>query len=776
MLVFVVDASAQWSGREVTRARPVARVIASAGVHGHLLDPVCNDDDALVAAPEGLFTYAVVRAAAAPDHPMVLDAGGLLAPHGVMRFAAEREPAAVADMVAELGYRVLAFGQSDLGAPRRPMLDVSHELRRRNIAMIATNLRCIDEATPLCDVLVDASDGISMHTVLDAQVAVLSLLDEDTLEHVAPDLAAGLSIDPVDTTLEARVGEARRAGADVVITILNVSVDRTLSLLTTLPTEARPDLVILSNAGGELFSARPPGGEVAIVAPAPGDAAEIIIRNDQGLRVYQSVDAEPLAMRGISSGEPVLDLADEIGDAYCAAWGHTLPGAHLTEPIDAIGIATLAAQIARERAGADVSVLNIGAVDSTWRPSREGALTESDVYVALQYDEPLVVADVSRAWIEALARRLGSAGLVTPGLTTTGGTQVGGRSLVTRASYRVVTLRFLASGGDSALEGLDPQEEPDWEPLGESLTLRSVVRDALDDRDPRDPRVVRSAPNDAPEWLLTGSLDGTFAGSSISNPGYDVASLNRSSTVSLGLELNLGASASAPDWTWDNTFVTRYRTQWSPSSTAGMAGAFSEAIDQIQLRSTGAWRGLFRGTTGSHEWYVPDPYIEAFVESELTQPEGPTARNFHWLLVRPLAGLRFTLMPELDIKFDVGFQTQALAWGLQDAMGNPEGTIDGGVGALLTLRPWDLIRDGDRHTTLSGTVDFFWSDPLTRNLWQLRGQLDAQIDLAGPLSLALGVRLYLQRDELFAHDALGAAVDATAGVRISGIGRLVGPR
>ena len=757
----------------MTRARTIARVIASAGVHGHLLDPACDERDALVAAPEGLFTYAVVRAAAAPDHPMVLDAGGLLAPHGVMRFAAEREPAAVADMVAALGYRALAFGAPDLGAPRRPMLDVGHELRRRNIAMIATNLRCIDEATPLCDVLVDASDGISMHTVLDARVAVLSLLDEDTLEHVAPDLAAGLSLDPIDATLEARVGEARRAGADVVITILDVSVDRTLSLLTTLPTEARPDLVILSNAGGELFSARPPGGEVAIVAPAPGDAAEIIIRNDQGLRVHQSVDAEPLAMRGISSGEPVLDLADEIGDAYCAAWGHTLPGAHLAEPIDAIGIATLAAQIARERGGADVSVLNIGAVDSTWRPSREGALTESDVYVALQYDEPLVVADVSRAWIEALAHRLDSAGLVTPGLTTTDGTQVGGRALVTRASYRVVTLRFLASGGDSALEGLDPQQEPDWQPLGENMTLRSVVRDALSLRDARDPRVVRSAPSDAPEWLLTGSLDGTFAGSSISNPGYDVASLNRSSTVSLGLEVNLGASASAPDWTWDNTFVTRYRTQWSPSSMPGASGAFSEAIDQIQLRSTGAWRGLFRASTGPHEWYVPDPYIEAFVESELTQP---AARNFHWLLVRPLAGLRFTLMPELDVKLDVGFQTQALAWGLSDMAGNPEGTLDGGVGALVTLRPWDLIRDGDRHTTLSGTVDFFWSDPLTRNLWQLRGQIDAQIDLAGPLSLTLGVRLYLQQDGLYAQGALGAAVDATAGLRVSGIGRLVGPR
>jgi len=634
--------------------------------------------------------------------------------------------------------------------------------------MIATNLLCVDEALALCDILVDASDGISMHRVLDAQVAVLSLLDEDTLQHVAPDLAAGLTIEPIEETLEGRVQQAYAAGADVVIAILDMSVDRTLSMLTALPAGARPDLVILSNAGDELFSARPPGGEVAIVAPAPGDAAEIIIRHDEALRTSRTVSSEPLAMRGISSGEPVLDLGDEIGEAYCEAWGHTLQGAHLAEPIDAAGIAHLAAQIARERAGADVAVLNVAAVDATWRPSREDALTESDVYVALQYDEPLVVADVSRAWIEALAHHAAAYGLVTPGLDIAT-SEVGGRGLVTRASYRVVTLRFLASGGDSALEGLDPRDEPDWQPLGETATLRSVVRDALSRRDTRDPRAVRQHEGDTPEWLLTGSLDGTFAGSSISNPGYDVASLNRSSTVSLGLEVNLGASASAPDWTWDNTFVTRYRTQWSPSSAAGTSGAFSEAIDQIQLRSTGAWRGLFRGTTRSHAWYVPDPYIEAFVESEVTQPG---SRNFHWLLVRPLLGLRFTLMPELDIKFDAGFQTQALAWGLLDPAGQPEGTVDGGLGVLVTLRPWDLLRDGDRHTTLSGTADFFWSDPLTRNLWQLRGQIDAQIDIAGPFSITLGVRLYLQQDR---QVALGAAVDATAGIRVSGIGRVVGP-
>ncbi len=744
------------------RVHTVARVIASAGVQGHLLDPVCDESTALAPADEGLFTYAVVRAARAPDHPMVLDAGGLVAPNGVMRFVAERDPQALAEMVRALGYRALAFGESELGSPRQDMIAVARELRARGIPMITSNLRCHGDARPLCDQLVDAGDGISMHTVRDTRVAVLALLRENALAHVSPDLAAGLSLDPLDEAVEHDVRQARRQGAEIVIAVLTLSVDRTLQLINGLPPEARPDLVVLANAGTHLFSARPTSIETTIVAPAPGDAAEIVVRDEDDLRVPRTMASEPLAMRGISTGEPVFDLADEVGDAYCDAWGRTLPGAHLARPIDAVGIATLAAEIARERAGADVAVLNLAAVDRTWRPAREGALTESDVYVALQYDEPLVVADVSRAWIEALAARTVHGHLITPGLDAAHGPRVGDRPLVTRTHYRVVTLRFLANGGDGTLDGLDPHEAPDWRPLDDT-TLRSVVRDALAHRDSRDPRDVRAHPGDTPEWLLSGSLDGAFTGSSISNPGYDVSSLNRSSTVALGLEVNLAASASAPDWTWENALVARYRTQWSATG-----HAFSEAIDQIQLRSTGSWRG-FHTASATHEWYVPDPYLEAFVETEFTRPD---ARNFHWFLVRPLGGLRFTLIPELDVKLDVGFQTQALATGLLDSTGQPEDTVDGGLGVVVTLRPWDLLRDGDRHTTLSGTADLFWSDPLTRNLWQLRGQLDAQIDLAGPLSITLGVRLYLQQDR---QVALGAAVDATAGLRISSVGRLVGP-
>lgn len=165
--------------------------------------------------------------------------------------------------------------------------------------------------------------------------------------------------------------EARRQGADVVVAVLQLGTDEALDVTSALPDDARPDVVVLSMPT-HLFTARPTTVRPLVVAPRPGDAALVVVRDEDGLRISRSATAEPLAMRGISTGEPVLDLADEIGEAYCDAWGHVLAGAHLARPIDPPGIALLAAQIARERASADVAVVNVGAVDPGWRPAREG--------------------------------------------------------------------------------------------------------------------------------------------------------------------------------------------------------------------------------------------------------------------------------------------------------------------------------------------------------------------------------------------------------------------
>ena len=170
-----------------------------------------------------------------------------------------------------------------------------------------------------------------------------------------------------------------------------------------------------------------------------------------------------------------------------------------------------------------------------------------------------------------------------------------------------------------------------------------------------------------------------------------------------------------------------------------------------------SWRGL-RQHDG--DVWVPDPYIEAFLETEVTRPDD---RDWHWLLVRPTVGARFPLAEELDVKLQVGLQAQPL---------EPGNEAEAGAGVLLLVRPWTIFEAGDRSLTLEGNADFFWIDLFEDNRWQLRGQLDMALDLAGPLSMTFGATLYAQQDP---GGQLGFALTATAGLRLGAVTRVVGP-
>jgi hypothetical protein len=757
----------------------VARIIASGGVQGHFGVPVCTDGRDLAPHPRAAYTYALVRQARAADRPLVIDTGGLLEPGGVVRFAAEHDPRTVARLVRALGYRALALGESDLAARPARHIRVLEALRSRGIPVVASNLRCRASARALCNAVIDAADEAPVLEVGERRAAILAMLDPAVLRRIEPERARGLSLAPIAEALPEAVARARER-ADLVVAVLALGIEDALARLDALDSAGRPDLVILADPASHLLFARPTSIVPAVVSPPSDDAVEVVVREDNEVRAgIPQMIAQPLGLAGVTAGQPVLDFLDRIGPAYCATWGRVLAGGHLERSIDADGIATLVAGLVRSSVDADVAILNTAIIDATFQPARPHELTESDLYVALEHDEPVFEAWVPREWIVELATRRERHRLVVPGLTGTGGNlRVRGRPLVPRARYRVVTIRFLARGGDGVLPSLPAGVT--WTPvrlsslrfgalagdelereLDPALSLREIALRALSQRDPRDPRDALRDGSEAPEWIIQGFVDGTFAGSSVSNPArYDASLLNRASTVALGLEVNLRADATAPAWTWENLGIFRYRTQWTPGpEMMGIRGpgAFTEAVDQIQLRSTASYRGL-RDAPG--DVWVPDPYVEVFVESEVTQP---TSRAFHWLLLRPTLGARFPLTTDLELKLQTGLQAQLLQQGNEAELG---------VGVLLTLRPWDLLRDGDRRVQLQGLVDFFYADPGDANRWQLRGSFDASLDLAGPLAITFGVRAYLQQDR---GADVGVAIDATAGLRLGTLTRAVGP-
>ena len=144
--------------------RTIARVIATGAVDGRFARPVCDQTDTLLPAETSAFTYALLRSAREPDQPMVIDTGGLLAPHGVAHYSAEHRPAALAQMVRDLGYRALTLGLNDLAAPREPMIEVIRELRALRVPMLASEAEVLQDAVSTavgCVCAVAAPHGVA---------------------------------------------------------------------------------------------------------------------------------------------------------------------------------------------------------------------------------------------------------------------------------------------------------------------------------------------------------------------------------------------------------------------------------------------------------------------------------------------------------------------------------------------------------------------------------------------------------------------------------------
>lgn len=758
--------AAQEAARDI---RNSARVLATAGINGRFGEAMCVGDRTVQPHEASAFTGSLVHRAEGADAPLIVDTGGLLAPHGVARFAARDLPEVLADLVTQLGYDTLAFGENDMGAPRPRTIELARVLSRRGVPYVASNLRCDEEGSALCEVVVDASDPSPLVATGNERAAFLAFLDPEVLARVAPDRSIGLRVDPIADSLPTAVRAARAAGATLVIAVLDVTSDEAFALARGLPDDGRPDLVLIADEGDDLLFARPASVVPALVAPPLGHGVEVLVGESDELQAGFEMLAVPLEAEGETAAPPVHAFAAAVGPAYCRAWGRALAGGRLAREIDAPSVAGLAAQIVREFAGADVAFLNVQAIDDSFRAADPAQLSASDFYIALEYDEPLVVADVPGRWLQEVLDGSGAHPLLTPGLGSDGADEdpqirVRGRAPVPGATYHVVTIRFLAEGGDGALPSLP--EGSTWRTLEYTETdgsvryrsLRDVVIAALEPPDARDPRDARPSPDDAPEWVVRGGADGDFAGSSVSNPAeYDAALLATDTSIAMGLEVALHVDATAPLFTWENLILGRYRTQWAPSAEPGAQGQFVEATDQVQLRTMGSYRGL--RATPSDVW-VPDPYVELFVESEITRPD---TRDWHWLLVRPTVGARFPLTPEFEVKLQVGFQTQALEPGAEAGLG---------AGATLLLRPWTILEVDERSLTLEGLADFFAFDLFDRNLWQLRGQLDLALDLAGPLALTFGATLYLQQD---GEQPLGAAFTATCGLRLAAVTRVIGP-
>jgi len=732
----------------------MARLYVSSNTHGHLADPVCTEDVALEAADPARAIGAISRAHRADPRSLMVDTGAILGPHAVARFATQDAPEAFARVIADLGYNALALGETELGIHRSALIEVAGALRARGVPVLATNLYCAPSAQSLCDVLVDGADGVPFFELGPERIALFSFLSPEALGRITPENAVGVRLAPLRESMVAAVRAARARGATTVIATVQDgsgadAVSRLMHSLSGVASEDKPDLVLSAEAGAELIFARPTTFRPAIASAPSRGAASVEVRRDRSRGLFD-VLVQPISTDQ-EVGEPLAAFLRETGAAYCSRWARPLQGAHLGEAaLDADGMLELTARILRETTGAEIALLGRGVTDSGFTHVGDSSLSGSDIYVALQYDDPLATATVDGDWLQTLARSLDPARLLAMGLSITGANttaesvEINGRPLELRGRYRIVTSSFLATGGDALLP-----PGPTFT-LAEDDSVRGAVMRYLERPRDVDPREDLPDLADRIEWASQFDTDATFSGSSVRNPGaYSDSQLSRENTAALGLSSTLAFSGTSNNVLWDNTLAGRY-------SLTQTSGSFDEGDDVLSYRTSLRYRGLHARRP---EVYVPDPFFEAFVESEFTESD---TLGFHHLLVRPTVGFAFTLTSKLLLKLSGGFEVEAL---------DPDASVLPGVGGNLQLKPWELMRDGARSVKLGLTIDYFVSDLGGANRQTLRTGLDTTLTLSGSLSLALLVDLFGVRE---GSGPFSLAINTTAALRLRFVGRRLG--
>ncbi len=663
---------------------------------------------------------------------------GVFSDHPVITYAAKHAPQLLAELLAESGFSAIAVGVADLSGSLLRDGALSLALRDRGIRVIASNLECAGQSW--CETWATADDPLPILERDGKRYAFISVLPDDVLGRVEPAAGRRIQLQSAGDTLVERTAQARDAGVDLVIATIDHGPDATASVnlanfLAEMPVDVRPDLLLSPSAGDNLLFMRPLDVHPAVV----GTRAGVLT----GLRVTKLVDTHDAdvfarSVRVNDWDEAVAARVAALGRGFCRARARTLAGGHLQEAMTHDELVQLAAEAARELAGADLAVVDPLSYDTTFAQPKTIRLQMGEAERAVVLDAPLMVAYVTLDWLGNLNRALtGLRPLALIGTATDqGATFIAGRLPIPGALYRIVTTSVLVRSGRLP-------DGASWAPLErKNATLRRSLVTQLDQRSEADPRSRVHDPLESTQWVLRadGQIQASLTAVENGDPPYEEPALQVNNSRQLGARLVLNLDADAPDYLFENALQVAFDRNFETRTTAQ---------DLIFLQTTYTYRGLW-----SRALLYPHPFIEAYVESQFDRGEA----SYHHLLFRPEAGFRSQFSRVLSLKLSAGFQYEAL---------DPNRKVFPGVGAELLLKPWGIALDTGT-LQLEGSITYYWNAPGERDEHTLRGQLITAVQLIGPLQLTLTALGVLRKD---GDVPLGKGVSIQAGLRLRFVDR-----
>lgn len=703
-----------WVAPAQVRAEEPLRLTVTSNLRGSVARLSCGHPG----TPPLTFGLDAVLHRASDAGDLVVDAGHFLGASFLSGEAIRRNPDALVDLVAHLGFRAMALEHRDLNVDRELLIAFAKALSPRGIPLVLTNLSCDPEASEVCDNVLDARATGATFDTPSGLVAFLAVIDPTIFSEIPERSRAGLHLDDPVKALARAVREARAAGANHVIVAYEpnpaTDIESTFQFLRAIDgdDDDAPDMLLVDRLADHITRLDRPRSRLRVVATRPGGA--VTVRGD-AVTVPEPEAAE--------ADRFTRTWAADLDASLCRTFGKPVPGGVLSTPFGRREFREYAADVLRRDLGADITVLSRESFGSGVAWPLESPLTELDIHATLPFNGAVGTVSLEGSSVKRLFESVTSVGFVTRGYDRAQGT-VNGRPLDESRRYTVATTQLYF---DHAIAKNPIFREGAVGFDGKSL--RDLVFEDLARTSDRDPRDRMGNPEQLAAWAFRSSLRGNLLSTQVTNSDRSKltdSQLGRADALTLSIDLDTRADADHPWWTLTNVGRLRYGFTKTGND-------LNESRDTIDHRSNFVLKQT-RGAVSPPG--VPNLAAELFLETETTRP---ATRSYRHLLLRPSAGFSFSLAPTATLQVGLGFDWEAFATRDDLIAGGALPLMPASI-ATFMLKPTPLFTIGPRSATLEGSVDYARRNPFTTSEFEPKGiEFRARAKLVAPVSRRLAL-------------------------------------
>lgn len=719
----------------------------------------------------GLASLASAIASAKKDSPqaLVIGGGGLLGPASGARFLLHSVEGSriAAQLVKSAGIDVVSPGVQDFEVGRETLLTYFEALREGGVAPLLSNLRCGKQDLALCKRL----DGQQIISRGGLRIGLLGVVPEDAPQRVGPGHLHGAQIVPWRELVP--VAKKLRPSVDVLIVEVDLSnragLDQALALARDLDAaDAHVDLLHVTREGspnGGVMSLQLTSGTLLVGTPAGGaGVTRVTVQTRPQEEVASDKPRRTLSAQRIAapteppSGDLVQRLAVQR-QLMCEGWEApiaTLPSGGL----ERAAVTRLVLSAMRSAGRAEIALINTGAIHDRGLPLRNA--TVHAVGNVLPFTARVLVATPTGQELSDALKKYADQGSPVPlrmdGLSQKDGNLlVNGRPLISTERYRVVTIDFVATGGNGLIsDKLIPASRS----AIVDEDLRHLVIEYLRQRGAADTATAPLILNDRPLWRANTDVGVDLQNVTVHNPGavYDRPQLTRQPSLAFKFDATARAEMDQPRHLVQLTLRALYGQSWLRTAMPDEAPQWigQETADLINLLALYSYRG-FSATRPR----LPTPYISLGLESEFNRPD---TRAYHHFELSGATGMRVVLPARISANLGIGVRSELLA----SLASESESERDVARARFLVTTTLEMPKRAlwpRLGNALLGefSLNYNFTDPVQLRSHELRAIGKLYVELGRPLYLTVGTELYVYRDR---ENEAGVAIDVNAGLKV----------